>query len=305
MAILGSHTSAAGGLYRAVERAHAVGCDCVQLFTGNPRAYPKLEKVVQSGGLLTKNNNQWRTKELTDEDADKFQSALARLGIQCPIAHDSYLINLASPNQELWAKSVEAFRVELLRAEKLGIPYVVTHPGAFTDSSEQAGIERVIEVLDLVHRDTAGIKACTLLENTAGQGTCLGWRFEQLSAIIQGVQERDRLGVCLDTCHVFAAGYPLAAAHEYESTIAQLAKIVGLDRVKAIHVNDSKQPLGSRVDRHAHIGRGQLGLEPFRHLLNDPRFRHTPMYLETAKEEEGDEEMDVVNLRVLRGLIAA
>jgi deoxyribonuclease-4 len=275
--------SIAGGYYRAVELAHECGCDCVQVFT--------------------KNNNQWRAKELTDEDAEKFQSALARLGIVHPIAHDSYLINLASPDPVLWEKSIEAFCVELLRAEKLGIRYLVTHPGAFTTSSEQEGLDRVVAALDTAHRRTEGIAARTLLENTAGQGSCLGWRFEHLAAIIAGVAEPQRLGVCIDTCHTLAAGYPLATEQEYAATIAELDRVVGLDRVKAIHVNDSKTPLGSRVDRHEHIGRGTLGLEPFRHLLNDPRFQQTPMYLETAKEQEDGEEMDAVNLRTLRGLV--
>ena len=283
MPILGAHMSIAGGYYRAVEAAHECGCDCVQLFT--------------------KNNNQWRAKELSDDDAQRFQEALARLGIGQAIAHDSYLINLASPDQELWDKSIEAFCIELLRAEKLGIRYVVAHPGAFTTSSEQEGLERIVAALDTVHRRTAGIAAGTLLENTAGQGSCLGWRFEHLATIIQGAAEPERLGVCIDTCHAFAAGYPLAAEQEYAATIAELDRLVGLERVKAIHLNDSKQPLGSRVDRHEHIGRGKLGLEPFRHLLNDPRFAQTPMYLETAKEQENGEEMDVVNLRTLRGLL--
>ena len=275
--------SIAGGYYRAVELAHQNGCDCVQLFT--------------------KNNNQWRAKDLTDQDAERFSDALARLGITHPVVHDSYLINLASPDPELWTKSVEAFRIELLRAETLGIPCVVTHPGAFTTSTETEGIERVIKALDLVHRETAGIRVCSLLENTAGQGTCLGWRLEHLAAMIQGASDPERLGVCIDTCHLFAAGYPLQSRQEYEETFAAVERLIGLSRVRAIHLNDSKQPLGSRVDRHEHIGRGHLGLEPFRHLLNDPRFGQTPMYLETAKEQENGEEMDVVNLRVLRGLV--
>jgi deoxyribonuclease-4 len=283
--ILGAHMSIAGGYFRAVELAHENGCQCVQLFT--------------------KNNNQWRAKEITDEDVEKFQSAMARLGIGFPVAHDSYLINLASPKPSLWDMSVEAIRIELLRADKLGIPYVVAHPGAFTESSQHEGIERVIEALDTVHRQTAGIKACVLLENTAGQGTSLGWRFEHLGAIIDRAAEPERLGVCIDTCHAFAAGYPLETGEQYEETVAELERVVGVDRVKAIHLNDSKQPLGSRVDRHEHIGRGRLGLEPFRHLLNDPRFSRTPMYLETPKEKIDGEEMDVVNLRTLRGLVVA
>ncbi|REK11175.1 MAG: deoxyribonuclease IV [Planctomycetota bacterium] len=275
--------SIAGGYYKAVERAHEAGCDCVQVFT--------------------KNNNQWRAKELTDEDASRFQQALAESGVSHPIAHDSYLINLASPDEALWQKSVEAFRVELCRADKLGIPYVVMHPGAFTTSSEQEGIDRIIRALDTIHTQTPGIHTRALLENTAGQGSNLGWRFEHLAAIIAGVKHGRRLGVCIDTCHTFAAGYPLGTRKQYDSTINELDRTVGLERVKAFHLNDSKQPLGSRVDRHEHIGRGHLGLEPFRHLLNDPRFREVPMYLETAKEQEDGEEMDVVNLRVLRGLI--
>ena len=283
MPILGAHMSIAGGYHKSVELAAATGCDCVQLFT--------------------KNNNQWRAKDLTDDECRQFRDALERLGITHPVSHDSYLINLASPDDELWTKSVDAFRVELERADRLGIPGVVTHPGAFTVSSEAAGLERVIMALNKVYRDAPGLKAVTLLENTAGQGSCLGWRFEHLATIIAGVNEPERLGVCIDTCHTFAAGYPLVERTDYEATVAELDRVVGLKRVKAIHVNDSKQPLGSRVDRHAHIGRGHLGLEPFRHLVNDPRFAQVPMYLETAKEVEDGEEMDVVNLRVLRGLV--
>lgn len=285
MPILGAHMSIAGGYYKAVDIAHECGCDCVQLFT--------------------KNNNQWRAKELTDEDARLFQEALARSGVGYPLSHDSYLINLASPDDELWQKSIESFRVELLRAEKLGIPYVVTHPGAFTSSSEAEGLKRVSQALDIVHGQTRGIRAVTLLENTAGQGSCLGWRFEHLAAIRSGVAEPERVAVCIDTCHTWAAGYPLQTAQEFADTMGELDRIVGSNLVRAIHLNDSKQPLGSRVDRHDHIGRGKMGLEPFRHLLNDARFATTPMYLETAKEQENGEEMDVVNLRVLRSLVGA
>ncbi len=276
--------SIAGGYYKAVEAAAALGMDTVQLFT--------------------KNNNQWRAKELSDQEAAEFRAAVNRLGVHCPIAHDSYLINLASPDPQLWTRSVEAFEVELLRAEKLGLEYVVTHPGAYTTSSEELGIAKAAEALDFVHQRAPDLKVRVLLENTAGQGTNLGWRFEQLAAIIAQTAEPERLGVCIDTCHAWAAGYPLATAEEYESTIAEIERTVGVARVKAFHLNDSKQPLGSRVDRHEHIGKGHLGLEPFRHVLNDARFAATPMYLETAKEQVEGEEMDAVNLRMLRGLIA-
>src|SRR5262245_59226403 len=195
MAILGAHKSIAGGYYKAVAAAAAAGCDCVQLFT--------------------KNNNQWRAKPLTVEDALRFQSALRELGITHPVAHDTYLINLAAPDEAMWRKSIEAFVIEIERAEFLGIPYVVAHPGSYTSSSEEAGLRRIIQALDEVHRRTAGIQAKCLLENTAGQGSSLGWRFEHLAAILDGVQDTDRLGVCLDTCHLFAAGYALHSEKDY------------------------------------------------------------------------------------------
>lgn len=284
MAILGAHQSIAGGYYKAVEIARRTGCDCVQLFT--------------------KNNNQWRAKELTDDDVQRFQDALARLGITHPIAHDSYLINLASPDPALWKKSVDAFVVELQRADRLGIPYVVTHPGAYTTSSEEAGLAAIVRALDEVHRQTRGIHSQCLLETTAGQGSNLGWRFEHLATILDGVRDPDRLGVCFDTCHVFAAGYPMGTEKEYKSTMRALNKTIGVKLVRAFHLNDSLRPLGSRVDRHAHIGRGEMGKAPFRFLLGDRRFRRVPMYLETPKGEEKGKELDTINLRTLRRLIA-
>jgi deoxyribonuclease-4 len=283
MPILGAHESIAGGYYKAVEIAARVGCDCVQVFT--------------------KNNNQWRAKTISDDEAKAFCDALARLKIAHPLAHDSYLINLAAPDEAMWIKSVDAFAVELERAEQLGIPYVVTHPGAFTTSSEEDGLKKIIAALDEVHRRTKGIRAMCLLENTAGQGSCLGHRFEHLGRVIQGVREPERLGVCIDTCHTVAAGYPLVTRGEYDGTFEALDRAAGLDRIRAFHLNDSKKPLGSRVDRHEHIGEGKLGLEPFRHLLNDPRFRHVPMYLETPKGTRDGEDLDVINLRTLRSLV--
>ena len=188
----------------------------------------------------------------------------------------------------------------MLRAERLGIPYVVTHPGAFTTSSETAGIAAIGRALDEVHKQTRGITSKCLLENTAGQGSCLGWRFEHLAAIIDAVRDPDRLGVCIDTCHTFAAGYPLGTEKEYKATMRELEKTVGLKLVRAFHLNDSVKPLGSRVDRHAGIGRGEMGKEPFRFLLNDSRFRKIPMYLETPKGEEKGKDLDKINLATLR-----
>jgi deoxyribonuclease-4 len=283
MAILGAHQSIAGGYYKAVEIAHRLKCDCVQLFT--------------------KNNNQWRAKELTDEDVDQFQAKLKELGVAHALAHDSYLINLASPDPALWKKSVDSFVMEMLRADRLGIPYLVTHPGAHTTSSEAAGIAAVVRALDEVHRQTRGIKIQCLLETTAGQGSCLGRTFEQLAAMIDGVQDPDRLGVCVDTCHIFAAGYAIGTESEYKATMRSLDQTVGVKLVRAFHLNDSVKPLGSRVDRHAHIGKGMIGKEAFRLLLNDRRFRKVPMYLETPKGEEKGKSFDTMNLRTLRRLI--
>ena len=280
--ILVAHMSMAGGYHKAVEAARRVGCDCVQLFT--------------------KNNNQWRAKPITDDEARLFKESLGQQGITHPIAHDSYLINLASPAEELWNKSIDAFTEELLRAETLGIPYVVTHPGAFLSTSEEEGLRRVATALDEVHRRLPGVTAKCLLETTAGQGSTLGWRFEHLRSIFDQVTEPERLGVCVDTCHVFAAGYALSPAEAYAETLDQLDRVVGLPRIRAFHLNDSKRERGSRVDRHAHIGEGHLGLEAFRLLINDSRFTSIPMYLETPKETVNGVERDVTNLATLRSL---
>jgi deoxyribonuclease-4 len=273
--------SIAGGYYRAVEAAARLGMETCQIFT--------------------KNNNQWRAKPLSDEDIERFDAALANLKISQPIAHSSYLINLAAPDAVLWKKSIDSMVVELQRAGSFGIRFVVMHPGAFTSSSERAGLKRVAKAIDAIHKQTRA--ANIALENTAGQGSCLGWRFEHLAEIISLVKDSDRLGVCIDTCHAFAAGYPLGTEKDYKATIRELDTLVGLARVQAFHLNDSKREQGSRVDRHEHIGRGKLGLAPFRFLLNDRRFRKMPMYLETPKGQENGEDLDAVNLRTLRGLL--
>ncbi len=274
--------SIAGGYHKAVRTAHECKCDCVQLFT--------------------KNNNQWRAKPITDEDVQLFRDAIEEHRISHSVSHSSYLLNLASPDDELWKKSIDGFVVELQRAELLGIPFVVIHPGSYTTSSETAGIKRIIRALNDVHRQTSGAAQC-LLETTAGQGSNLGWRFEHLADMIDGVREPDRVGICLDTCHIFAAGYPLGTERDFRATMAALNKTVGIKKVKAIHLNDSKRELGARVDRHDHIGRGKMGLAPFRFLLNDRRFHRIPMYLETPKGQENGVELDVINLRRLRRLV--
>ena len=275
--------SIAGGYYKAVESARACGCDCVQIFT--------------------KNNNQWRAKEITDQDVEQFRLRLRDLNVSHPISHSSYLINLASPDRSLWVRSRDALAVELDRAAQFGIPYVVVHPGAFTTGTERGGIGRIARALDQVHRRRADCRAQVLLETTAGQGSGIGWRFEHLAAILDRVREPDRVGVCFDTCHVFAAGYSLGTPQEYKATMRQFQLTVGLDRIRAFHLNDSKRELGARVDRHEHIGRGKMGIAPFRNLLSDRRFRKIPMYLETSKEMEDGTPMDVINLRRLRRLV--
>ncbi|MCI0458023.1 MAG: deoxyribonuclease IV [Gemmataceae bacterium] len=279
MPLFGAHMSIAGGYEKALLAAAAHGCATVQLFT--------------------KSSNQWRAKELTDEEIRTFRRTLRQTGLRRPLAHDSYLINLASPDPELYRKSIEAFIVEAQRAEALGLRYLVTHPGSATDGDEQAGLTRIAQALDEVHKRCPGYRVQVLLETTAGQGNSLGHRFEHLARILELVAEPGRLGVCLDTCHVFAAGYALAPEEEYRATMAEFNRLIGLKRLRAFHVNDSLKPQGSRVDRHAHIGRGCLGLEPFRLLVNDPRFRDRPMVLETPKEND----MDAVNLKTLRDLV--
>jgi deoxyribonuclease-4 len=275
--------SIAGGYYKAVEAASALGMDVVQLFT--------------------KNNNQWKGKPLAESEIADFQAAIKRTGIRFPVSHDSYLINLASPNDELWQKSLDAFVIELERAEALGLIGVVMHPGSFVESSEEAGLARIVTALDAAHQRTKGFQTLTLLETTAGQGTNLGHRFEHLATIANGAAAPERIGVCVDTCHIFAAGYPITTPKEYAATMAEFDRIVGIKRVRAFHLNDSVRELGSRVDRHANIGAGKLGLEPFRHLLNDPRFAEVPMYLETPKEDDDRDDLDAVNLKTLRDLV--
>ncbi len=316
MPLLGAHMSIAGGFHKAVEAATAAGMDCVQIFTGSPRIWsvtgvkPAAKRRFAAPRIATAttaaaphDDALWRAKPVADADAERFRQALAASELAHPIAHDSYLINLAASDDALWARSIAAFIHELRRAEKLGLAWVVTHPGAHTSSTEAEGLERVAAALDIVDAATEDLAVGTLLELTAGQGSCLGWKFEHLAEIIRRVRRPERLAVCFDTCHVFAAGYPLSPKADYLATLRELDKLVGLERVRAFHLNDSKGALGSRIDRHDHIGRGKIGLEAFSLLLNDRRFRNTPMYLETRKEREAGEEMDLVNLRTLRGLI--
>jgi deoxyribonuclease-4 len=282
--LLGAHQSIAGGYHKAVEIGVETGCRVIQIFT--------------------KNTNQWRGKPIAADEAQRFREAVANSGVACPLAHDSYLINLASPEKTLWKKSIDAMIDEVQRAAMLGIPWVVAHPGAYTTTSEEEGLKRIIIALDEVLGQTHDTATGILLETTAGQGTTLGWRFEHLAAIQAGAKDNSRLGVCFDTCHVFAAGYTISTQSEYRATMKQFDRIVGLDQIRAFHLNDSVKDCGSRVDRHAHIGCGRIGAEPFGWLVRDRRFRNVPMVLETPKGKENGEDCDVINLRRLRQLAA-
>ncbi len=277
----GAHMSAAGGADKAIDRAVQAGCESVQIFT--------------------KNNNQWAARPIPEEQVERFRTRLGEEQIAGVMAHAAYLINLASPGDALWEKSVAAFRVELERCELLGIPHLVLHPGSHTGSGETEGIKRVADALNRLHRDLPGYQVMTLLETTAGQGSALGYRFEQLAEIMAGVSEPERVGFCFDTCHAFAAGYELRTSQGYAETMDAFDQVLGLEHLRAFHLNDSKKDLGARVDRHEHIGEGMLGLDGFRHLVNDPRFKGHPAVLETPKSEDLHE--DIENLRRLRGLV--
>ena len=293
MPYFGVHESIIGGHDRAVLAVAAAGFDCVQLFS--------------------KNSSQWKAKPLTEVEGQRFQQALQSQNIRFPLIHDSYLINLATAKEDLRQKSIAAFVDEMERTAILGIPWIVMHPGSPTGdesaNAEENGLQRIAEAFDVIFQQTQRSAAAiiVLLETTAGQGSNLGWKFEHLARIIDLSAYPDRFGVCVDTCHITAAGYSLATPKEYEATFEQFDKIIGLDRLMAFHLNDSVKGIGSRVDRHAHIGHGALGLEPFRLLINDEQFAELPMYLETPKgivELDGKTyDWDVVNLRTLKSLL--
>ena len=287
--MFGSHLSIAGGMHNALTAAEALGLDTVQVFT--------------------KNQQQWAAPPLVDDTVAKWKAGCGRLAFEHTVSHDSYLINLASQDPALWAKSIDAFAEELRRCVVLGIPYLVTHPGAHLGAGEEVGLARVAEALDEVHRrlpaggETGGLATVTCLEITAGQGTSLGYKLEHLATIIDLVKNPDRLAVCLDTAHLFAAGYDFRG-RKYAAFRKELAATVGVDRVMVLHLNDSKKDLGSRVDRHEHIGVGTIGLDGFRPIVRDEAFANVPKILETAKgKDDAGREWDAVNLEVLKGLM--
>ncbi|TMA66665.1 MAG: deoxyribonuclease IV [Deltaproteobacteria bacterium] len=285
MPLLGAQQSIAGGLHRALERGRKAGCEAVQLFTRSSR--------------------QWAARPLGEDDVRAFAAARAASGIRAVLAHDCYLFNLASPDETLRRRSTRALIDELERCARLGIPYLVTHPGAHCGAGEAAGLGAAARSLGESLGACRGYPATIALENTAGQGTQIGVRFDQLARLVAETPDGDRLRVCLDTQHAFAAGYDLRSAEGYAAMVAELERTVGVERLVAFHLNDAKKGLGSRVDRHEHIGRGELGPGAFRRLLRDPRFRDLPMCLETPKTPDPDDHCDDRrNLAVLRKLLA-
>ena len=264
--LLGAHMSIAGGIDLAPMRGQEVGCQTIQLFT--------------------KSSNQWRARPLPPDEIERYQANLRAAGIAPAVAHDSYLINLASTDPELQRKSAAAFLEELGRAEALGIPYLVTHPGAHMGAGEESGLRQVANSLRELLKQTKGYRVQVVIETTAGQGTSLGHRFEQIAALLDQIGLPERTGVCLDTCHVFAAGYDIRTPKGYAEVLDSFNTLVGISHLRVIHLNDSKKELGCRVDRHEHIGNGAIGLEAFRCLVNDPRLRGVPMILETPKDDD-------------------
>jgi deoxyribonuclease IV len=278
---VGAHMSIAGGLPNALRRGREAGCSVVQIFL--------------------KNQVQWAGRPLLAEEVAEFRREQAATGIRTVFAHATYLINLAAPDEAEWLRAIGAFHDELERAERLGLPFVVIHPGSHRGAGREAGVGRVARALDDLHARTAGYHVRIALENTAGAGNLLGARAEELGLILDAVRTPERVAVCLDTCHLFAAGYDIRTPAGLAATLERFHAAVGLERIVAFHLNDARDGLGSGLDRHQHIGRGHIGPGAFRALLRDPRLRRVPMALETPKEDRWDQR----NLATLRRLRAA
>lgn len=283
---LGAHMSILGGLHLALERGHSIGCETIQLFT--------------------RNSNRWKSKARTPEELEQYRETVAQTGIDPVVAHAIYLINLASPEKRVHAQSNEAFREELARCHEAGIPYLVLHPGSHKGTGLEQGIARIARGIGEAYAEHPEYTVVTLLENTAGQGDTIGRTFEELAQIEALCREGGggacpHIGYCFDTAHALASGYEIRTAAGYEETMARFDQVLGLERLRCFHLNDSKADLGSHLDRHEQIGQGHVGVETFRMLLNDPRFADLPMLLETPKDD--DLHQDVENLALLRGLI--
>lgn len=288
--LLGAHISSAGGLFKAFQRAEDIGCETMLIFT--------------------KSNRQWRAKPLTEQDIAKFKSAQTASSVSPVAVHATYLINIASPKPDLWEKSYQLLKTEVERCDALGIPYLTFHPGSHMKMGNEAGMERIAQGLRRLLTETAECETVVCLETMAGQGTNLGHAFNQLATMLTDGDPgglAHRLGVCFDTCHVFAAGYDLRTPTAYTATLAEFDSLVGLDRIKCFHFNDSQFDFGTRRDRHAHIGEGFIGLDGFANFVNDPRWASHPAHLETPKVKKHDDgtetEMDGINLARLRELV--
>jgi deoxyribonuclease-4 len=277
----GAHMSTSGGVWKALQRGAGIGCEIIQIFV--------------------KNNMQWFGKPHGTDDLAQYANELASQKFACVFGHTGYLINLGAPAGDNRQKSLKSLIQEIQFATGLGLPFLVMHPGAHLGAGEEAGIKRIVAGLNEVFRATRSSPVRIALENTAGQGTCLGHRIAHLAAVFDRVQKPERLAVCLDTAHFFEAGYDLRTPKGWNGAIGEVADLIGLEHVAAFHLNDSKTDLASRVDRHAHIGQGKIGREAFRHIVNDARFRGLPGCLETPKSEDLHE--DVENLAVLRSLV--
>lgn len=282
--MFGAHMSIAGGLHNALIAGHGLGMTAIQVFT--------------------KNQKQWAAPPLKADQIDAWREHRDSTGIRSVVSHDSYLINLGTANEKVRGQSLKLFGDELTRCDALDIPFLVTHPGAHMGQGEEAGLRLVAEALNRLHDELPDLKVVTCLEITAGQGTSLGWRFEHLASIIDQVEAKERMGVCLDTAHLIAAGYDLTSETGAKAVLKECDRVVGLDRVRVLHLNDSKVPCGKRVDRHEHIGKGHVSLDAFRVIVNHPGFKDVPKILETPKEDAPDgRPWDAVNLEALRSLV--
>ncbi len=279
MPLLGAHVSISGGVYNAPKRGRDLGCDVIQIFS--------------------KNQMQWKAKPFTEEDTIKFKKNIEKYNIKDVVIHTSYLINIGSPDKEKLEKSQDALLDEFVRAKQLGVPYVVLHPGSHMGKGEEVGLDIIVDSINYLFDASEGNDVMLLLETTAGQGSNLGYKFEHLAYLIDKTKNKERIGVCLDTCHIFAAGYDIRTKDAYENTMSQFDEIIGFSNLKAIHLNDSKNDLGSRKDRHEHIGKGYIGLDGFRFIVNDKRLEGIPMILETP----GGDKYYKENLELLRSLI--
>lgn len=274
--LIGAHTSAQGGAFNAIIEGHEIGATTVQLFTSNQK--------------------RWEGKQLTDKEVELFQEAVLSTGLTQIMSHDSYLINLGSPHSDTLHKSRKAFKEELVRCQKLGLAFLNFHPGAALESTAEECLEKIVESLELLEPLADRAKTRLLIETTAGQGTCVGWRFEHLGMLIDRLHKKIPIGVCIDTCHIFVAGYDIRTAEGWEKTLLEFDETIGLSHLFAFHVNDSLKDLGSRVDRHAGIGQGKIGLESFRFLMNSQSTRDLPKYLETPDGPAGWKK-EIVELR--------